>query len=80
MWVLYNYVTSLGIYLVLRVVPGGNVSLTDRTGHGQDGGDQPPQCDDLERPTAVSVVGRDDARIAKKASPFLIPVSRLAKL
>jgi hypothetical protein len=28
MWVLYNYVTSLGIYLVLRVVSGGNVSLT----------------------------------------------------
>jgi hypothetical protein len=27
MWVLYNYVTRLGIYLVLRVVSGGNVSL-----------------------------------------------------
>jgi hypothetical protein len=28
MWVLNNYVISLGIYLVLRVVSGGNVSLT----------------------------------------------------
>ena len=42
MWVLNNYVISLGIYLVLRVVSGGNVSLIDCAGHGQDGGIKPP--------------------------------------
>jgi hypothetical protein len=41
MWVLNNYVISLGIYLVLRVVLAATFHLQDRAGHGQDGGDQP---------------------------------------
>jgi len=73
MWVLNNYVISPGIYLVLRVVSGGNVSLTGPCGHGQDGGDEPLLRATIWKGQGLFRSSVETTPASPKASPFLIP-------